>query len=249
MKQLISLLLLTCIGIQGVAQTESINLAEGVSLEMVLVQGGSFQMGSNEGNKDNRPAHEVQLDDFYIGKFELTQDQWMALMGYNPSQIACGRCPVNDMSWEQLQDFLKNLNDKTSKKFRMTTEAEWEYAAQGGKLSKGYIYSGSNELAEVAWLDFNGNNQQHEVGQLKPNELGLYDMNGNAWELCEDWYSPKFYPGNQPKNPVNTKPAKYRVSRGGSWMSPSKYCFRWARNTDHPHHKRGNGGFRLVMEP
>lgn len=248
MKQLITLSFLCFIGNKAVAQTETFTLAEGVTLEMVLVEGGSFMMGSDDGNRDNRPAHRVQLDDFHIGKFELTQDQWVALMGTNPSQIACGRCPVNNMSWEQLQDFLKKLSEKTGKNFRLPTEAEWEYAAQGGKKSKRFLYSGSNDIAEVGWLNFNSGNQQHEVGQLKPNELGIYDMNGNAWELCEDWYDPKFYPGNRPKNPLNTAPAKYRVSRGGSWMSPSKYCLLYARNNDHPHHKRGNGGFRVVMK-
>lgn len=275
MKHLITLTLLCIIGNQAAAQIETFTLAEGVTLEMVLVEGGSFMMGSSDGNRDNRPEHRVQLDDFHIGKFELTQDQWVALMGSNPSRIPCGRCPVNDMSWEQLQEFLNKLSERTGRKFRLPTEAEWEYAAQGGKQTQGFLYSGSNDLAEVAWLNFNGGDQQHEVGQLKPNELGLYDMNGNAWELCEDWYdpkiynrktglydmdgnavelyedwyAPKFYTGDPPKNPVNTTPAKYRVSRGGSWMSPSKYCFRWARNNDHPHHRRGNGGFRVVMQP
>lgn len=249
MKRFITLSLLCAIGNKATAQTETFDLAEGVTLEMVLVEGGLFMMGSNEGKKDNRPAHEVSLNDFHIGKFELTQDQWVALMGYNPSQAACGNCPVNDMSWDQLQDFLKKLSEKTGKKFRLPTEAEWEYAAQGGKLTKGFLYSGSNELTEVGWLKMNGNDQQHEVGQLKPNELGLYDMNGNAWELCEDWYDPKFYARSLAENPVNTNPSTYRVSRGASWMSPSEYCFRWARNNDHPHHRRGNGGFRVVMVP
>jgi len=249
MKHLITLSLLCIIGYKAAAQTEIFILAEGVTLEMVLVEGGSFMMGSNEGNRDNRPAHGVYLDYFFIGKFELTQEQWTAIMGYNPSQFACMKCPVNDMSWEQLQDFLQKLSERTGRKFRLPTEAEWEYAAQGGKKTQGFLYSGSNDLAEVGWLKFNGNDRQHEVGQLKPNELGLYDMNGNAWELCEDWYDPKFYTRSEAKNPVNTKPAKYRVSRGASWMSPSKYCFRWARNNDHPHHRRGNGGFRVVMAP
>jgi formylglycine-generating enzyme required for sulfatase activity len=116
MKQLITLSLLCFIGNKAVAQTETFTLAEGITLEMVLVEGGSFMMGSDDGNRDNRPAHRVQLDDFHIGKFELTQDQWVAVMGSNPSQIPCGRCPVNDMSWEQLQDFLKKLSEKTGKK-------------------------------------------------------------------------------------------------------------------------------------
>lgn len=206
-------------------------------------------MGSDEEKKDARPAHEVELSDFFIGKFEFTQAQWIAIMGENPSELECMNCPVNDMSWEQLMEMIKKLNQLTGRKFRLPTEAEWEYAAQGGNQTKGFLYSGSNNIEEVAWLKPNGGDQQHEVGQLKPNELGLYDMNGNAWELCQDWYDKKFYQRSPNKNPVNETPTKYRVSRGASWMSPAHYCERHYRNTDHPHHKRGNGGFRLVMEP
>ena len=247
MRVALTISLLTFFGCRAAGQTELIPLNDTLQLEMIWVEGGTYIMGSDEGNRDNRPAHSVQLDDFHIGKFELTQDQWVVLMGQNPSQVACGRCPVNNMSWEQLQAFLQKLSEKTSRKFRLPTEAEWEYAALGGKLSNGYIYSGSNNLTDVGWLKLNGGDGQHVVGQLKPNELGLYDMNGNVWELCEDWYDPKFYDRSETKNPVNTTPAKYRVSRGASWMSPSKYCLRWARNNDHPHHRRGNGGLRVVM--
>ncbi len=230
------------------AQTEIIQLNDSIHLEMVFVQGGTFIMGTDEGTKDARPTHEVNLTDFHIGTFELTQEQWMAVSGYNPSELPCMKCPVNDMSWKQLMEFIGKLNEGTAKTFRLPTEAEWEYAAQGGKQSKGYLFSGSNNIEEVAWLKTNGGDQQHEVGQLKPNELGLYDMNGNAWELCQDWYDPKYYQRSPQDNPVNTKEAKYRVSRGASWMSGADYCQRWHRNIDHWHHNRGNGGFRLVME-
>jgi formylglycine-generating enzyme required for sulfatase activity len=249
MKKFATIMFVSLFGAAASAQDWTFTLEEGVSVEMVFVEGGTFTMGNNKGKKADRPEHQVQLDDFYIGMFEVTQNEWTALMGLNPSSIACGRCPVNDMTYDQIQQFVQKLSDRTGRKFRLPTEAEWEFAAQGGKKSKGFLYAGSNDLAEVGWLKFNGNDQQHEVGKLKPNELGLYDMNGNAWELCEDWYDPKFYARSETNNPVNTKPAKYRVSRGASWMSPAEYCYRWARNNDHPHHRRGNGGFRLVMEP
>ena len=242
----ISLLL---IGQLTFAQNEIIQLNDSVQLEMVFVEGGPFIMGSNDGKKDARPSHQVELSDFYIGKFEFTQQQWIAISGDEPSEISCMNCPVNDFSWAQLTQMIGKLNEMTKRKFRLPTEAEWEYAAQGGQKTKGFLYSGSNNIAEVAWTKDTGNDQQHEVGQLKPNELGLYDMNGNAWELCEDWYDKKFYQRSPKKNPVNTTVAKYRVSRGASWMSPAYYCERHYRNTDHPHHKRGNGGFRIVMEP
>ena len=231
------------------AQTQTIQLNDSTKLEMVFVEGGTFTMGNDEGKKDARPAHEVSLNDYYIGKFEFKQEQWIAVTGHNPSEISCMKCPANDFSWGQLTDFIAKLNELTGKTFRLPTEAEWEYAAQGGKQTKGYLYSGSNNIEEVAWLKDNGNDQQHEVGLLKPNELGLYDMNGNAWELCQDWYDKKFYQRSPKDNPVNTKEAKYRVSRGASWMSGANYCQRWFRNIDHWHHKRGNGGFRIVMEP
>lgn len=231
------------------AQTEIFQLNDSVKLEMILVEGGTFIMGNDDGRKDARPAHDVSLAAFYIGKFEFTQEQWMAVAGSNPSETSCMKCPANDMSWEQLTDFIKKLNKLTGKTFRLPTEAEWEYAAQGGKLTKGYLYSGSNFVEEVAWLKANGSDMQHEVGLLQPNELGLYDMNGNAWELCQDWYDKKFYQRSPQETPVNLEKAKYRVSRGASWMSEANYCQRWYRNIDHWHHKRGNGSFRLVMEP
>lgn len=249
MKPHLTLILLSAISSQVLAQMQVFDLKEGVPLEMVFVEGGTFVMGNDKGKADARPAHKVTLRDFHIGKFEVTQAQWTALMDINPSRIACANCPVNDMSWDQLQEFIERLNKRTGKKFRLPTEAEWEYAAQGGKHSKNYRYSGGDSLPELGWLDFNSGARAHPVGLLKPNELGLYDMNGNVWELCEDWYDPKYYKRSPTENPVNTKPAKYRVSRGASWMSPAHYCQRNYRNNDHPHHKRGNGGFRLVMDP
>ncbi len=236
---------------KGQAPINTIEVSCGeVTTEMVFVKGGQFEMGDNSGKKDAKPVHLVSLSDFYIGKFEVTQEFWTSIMGYNPSEKTdCPQCPVNDMTWEQTQDFITELNKCTSKQFRLPTEAEWEYAAQGGQGSKGFTYSGSNSIDSVAWLKDNASEKLHEVGQLKPNELDLYDMNGNAWELCEDWYSNSFYENSPANNPVNTAVNKYRVSRGASWMSPAKYCERSARNIDHPHHKRGNGGIRLVMEP
>lgn len=248
MKIISALLVLLSSLLSIKAQTTIVQLNDTVELKMVFVEGGEFTMGIDDEKKDAHPAHEVSLDDFHIGKFEFTQEQWIVVTGFNPSEIPCMKCPVNNFSWDQLMELISKLHAHTGKTFRLPTEAEWEYAAQGGKHTKGFLFSGSDSIEEVAWIKTNGSDRQHEVGLLKPNELGLYDMNGNAWELCQDWYDKKFYQHSPNMNPVNKEKAKYRVSRGASWMSPAHYCKKWFRNNDHPHHKRGNGGFRLVME-
>mgnify|MGYP001804168081 CR=1 FL=1 len=171
---------------------------ESISENMVFVKGGTFNMGSNDGRDIEKPLHEVQVGDFYIGKYEVTQAQWRRIMGNSPSSFNnCDDCPIESVSWNDIQRFLKKLRKQTGQKYRLPTEAEWEYAARGGNKSKGFTYAGSNALADVAWYDSNSGNKTQPVGQKAPNELGIYDMSGNVWEWCTDWYG-EYYHTNNP---------------------------------------------------
>ena len=187
--------------------------------EMVFVQGGTFQMGSNDYDSE-KPIHSVTLNGFYIGKYEITQKQWRDVMGSDLPELifkGCDDCPVESVSWNDVQEFLQKLNAKTGKKYRLPTEAEWEFAARGGIQSKGYKYSGSNTLDNVAWNTSNSSNKTHTVGTKQANELGVFDMSGNVWEWCSDWYSEKYYRKSPNTNPTGASSGDYRVIRGGSW--------------------------------
>jgi formylglycine-generating enzyme required for sulfatase activity len=224
-------------------------LAQIAEPEMVFVEGGTFEMGTNSGTNKEQPVHKVTLNSFSIGKYEITQDQWVAVMGSNPATFnTCGKCPVEQATPADIDTFIAKLNALTGKKYRLPTEAEWEYAATGGKKSKGFTYPGSNNLDEVAWNVNNAQGTTHPVGALKPNELGLYDMAGNVWELCSDWFAGNYYKHSPADNPLNTKKALFRVVRGGSWKSASERCYNQARNVNSRHHHTSNMGFRLVLE-
>jgi formylglycine-generating enzyme required for sulfatase activity len=217
--------------------------------DMVLVEGGTYAMGSNTGVKNERPVHNITLNTFYIAKYETTQQLWQQVMGTNPSYFKnCPSCPVEEITPGQVDEFIDKLNEITGKHYRLPTEAEWEYAAMGGNKTKGYRYSGSDSLFDVAWTRDNGDNKTHMVGLLKPNELGLYDMSGNVWELCADWWNPNYYKKTGSSNPVNTKPAVFRCARGGSWRSGEERCYNKARNRNVPDHHKQNCGFRLVLD-
>jgi len=214
--------------------------------EMVFVQGGTFKMGSNEGINDGKPVHSVTLSSFEIGKYEVTQAQWKAIMGYNPSNFKGDDLPVENVSWDDVQDFLQKLNVKTGKKYRLPTEAEWEFAARGGNKSKGYTYSGSNTLNDVAWLSDNSNSKTHVVGSLKANELDIYDMSGNVWEWCSDWYDENYYKNSPTQNPKGPNNGDTRVLRGGSWYFNSDVCRVANRIRYFPTGRDGYGGFRVA---
>ncbi len=188
---------------------------------MVKVPGGSFNRGCDEQRDgdcqdDEKPVHSVTLSTFEIGRYEITQAQWQAVMGDNPSHFKdCGsNCPVENVSWNDIQTFLQKLNKMTGKTYRLPTEAEWEFAARGGNSSQGYRYSGSNNLDKVAWYWENANGKTHPVGGKIKNELGLYDMSGNVREWCADGYDENYYANSPSKNPRGTS----RVLRGGSWV-------------------------------
>ena len=207
---------------------------------MVRVAGGTFMMGSpaSEKGRDDECQHQVPVSSFSIGKYEVTQAQWRAVMGTNPSNFkGCDDCPVEQVSWNDVQSFIKKLKEKTGKTYRLPTEAEWEYAARGGNKSKGFLYAGSSNLGNVAWYVDNSGSRTHAVGGKSPNELGLYDMSGNVWEWCQDIYKP--YPGC-------SRTEEGRVSRGGSWDHSSYNCRAAARDYDVP--DGGFVGFRLALQ-
>ncbi|MBI5205372.1 MAG: SUMF1/EgtB/PvdO family nonheme iron enzyme [Nitrospirae bacterium] len=220
-------------------------------IEMVYVKGGCYQMG------ESYNAHEVCLDDFYIGKYEVTQGQWKAIMGNNPSYFKdCGdNCPVEQVSWSDAQDFIRKFNNKSGKNYRLPTEAEWEYSARsGGKNEKYSGTSNESELADYAWYYKNSGNKTHPVGQKKPNGLGLYDMSGNVWEWVNDWYDSDYFKNSPKNNPTGPSSGKDRVLRGGSWFGDTGYLVATYRFRYDPA-ERGIGdsfffdyflGFRLV---
>lgn len=241
------LLPLFCLITTAYAQVSVSN--DTVQSEMVWVEGGSFEMGSNAGEKNEQPTHTVLLNDYYIGKHEVTQALWRKVMGDNPSYFKdCEECPVEEVSPERVEDFLNKLNQRTGKRYCLPTEAEWEYAALGGNKSKGYRYSGSDSLFEVGWIKDIAEERTHPVGRKQPNELGLYDMSGNVWELCRDWWDAGYYKQSPNANPVNDKKALFKVVRGGSWRSEEDRCYSKARNRNVYDHHKQNCGFRLVLD-
>ena len=239
---------------EGKTATISATLKKGFDfgdIEMVFVKGGMFTMGAtseqgSDADSDETPTHSVTLSDFYIGKYEVTQAQWRAVMGNNPSYFKGDNLPVECVSWNDIQKFIKKLNAQTGKNFRLPTEAEWEYAARGGNQSRGYKYSGSNDRNN-AWYKDNSSSKTHPVGQKQPNELGIYDMSGNVWEWCQDWYGS--YSSSSQTNPTGPSSGSYRVLRGGSWYSNARYCRVSSRDGYRADISINSYGFRLVCSP
>ena len=222
----------------------------GVTFKMIEVKGGSFMMGSAQdafgAESDEFPMHKATVDDFHIAETEVTQELWLAVMGSNPSGYTDNaQLPVESVTWFDCQNFIEKLNQLTGEKFRMPTEAEWEYAARGGRNSKGYLYSGSDTLAIVGWYKDNAEERPHKVKQLVPNELGIYDMSGNIWEWCSDWQAD--YTAEDAINPQGPEQGRTRIVRGGSWLVDAAVCRSADRSSGAP---RGGGcivGLRLAM--
>ncbi len=213
----------------------------GVSFEMIQVEGDIYQMGSAD---LYHAVHLVKLNNFYIGKFEVSQALWKAVMGKNPSYNKGDNLPVESVSWKKCQEFITKLNTLTGMNFRLPTEAEWEFAARGGKYSQKFKYSGSNHLDEVAWYNKNSGNNLHNVGSKKPNELGIYDMSGNVFELCSDWYNLR-YDQRYQENPRGPETGKERVARGGCYMLDERRCHSSERHSFSS--KSCLIGFRLAL--
>ena len=224
---------------------------DGVLFNMVRVDGGTFQMGAtseqgSDADSDEKPAHQVTLSSYYIGETEVTQELWEAVMGSNPSKFKGTKHPVEQVSWNDCQDFIRKLNAKTGRQFRLPTEAEWEYAARGGGKSQGYKYSGSNTIDDVAWYTKTTNGEgTRDVKTKQANELGLYDMSGNVREWCEDWYSA--YSSSSQSDPKGPSSGSYRVLRGGSWGLNAWLCRVSVRFNFTPGSSGDGLGLRLAL--
>ena len=253
--------------------------------EMVFVEGGTYQMGSEE-SYDTEPVHTVSVDDFYIGKYEITNAQFCAFLNdYGSDKVKSGKyagqtmitysnirfdgehdfgihkegnhwvpakgyeeTPVIYVTWYGANEYCKWLSEKTGKHYRLPTEAEWEFAARGGNKSHGYKFSGGNDIDEVAWYLFNTDNPK-PVGTKKPNELGIYDMSGNVWELCYDWYDENYYRNSPRYNPQGPETGEYHVERGGSYDTPLRYCTVYARGGLYHSESKWKQGFRVARTP
>lgn len=226
------------------------------SFEMIPVESGTFLMGAQKdlSERDNydeyaypieSPVHSVTINAYYIGKFEVTQAQWFAAMGNNPSSVQGDNLPVENITWEQVQEFITRLNQMSGKNFRLPTEAEWEFAAKGGKKTNNYKYSGFSVLAACGWYYSNSESTIHEIGSKYPNELGIYDMSGNVREWCNDWFAN--YPTYAENNPQGPSSGNLKINRGGSWTTSAINCRNSYRHTDFPNEASNDLGFRLAL--
>ena len=238
--------------------------AFGLNMRMIYVEGGTFTMGctSEQGgdcDSDESPNRRTTVNSFYMGMLEVTQSQWEKVMGTsvyqqrnkaNPEWPMEGTGPDYPMyyvSWEEAKEFCARLSRQTGKTYRLPTEAEWEYAARGGKKAEGTKYSGSNYLGSVAWYTDNSSSSTHPCGTKQANALGIYDMSGNVLEWCEDWYGN--YLSYDTNNPKGASSGQYRVLRGGSWYNSASYCRVASRDYNTPDNRGGDGGFRVVLVP
>lgn len=234
---------------QSVPRSRDVIIQELIN-NMVLVGTGTYTMGATIEQKldewaNETPAHQVTIASFYINKYEVTQEEWQAVMGNNPASFTGLKHPVEQVSWNDSQEFLKKLNSLTGRNFRLPTEAEWEYAARGGNRSNGTKYSGSENLNDVAWYNDNSNGATHDVGTKQPNELGLYDFCGNVREWCQDRFGS--YNSYSQINPKGASSGSNRVYRGGSWDNTARFCRVSNRDFYTQDYKSDNLGLRLVL--
>ncbi|HUI30615.1 MAG TPA: formylglycine-generating enzyme family protein [Candidatus Acidoferrales bacterium] len=229
------------------------------SIGMVYVTGGTFQMGSNSGYSDQRPVHSVTLSNFYIGKYIVTQKEWRDVVQWkqgsstsplmpDPSYFKGDNLPVEQVDWNEVQTWISYLNEKEgTTNYRLPTEAEWEYAARGGNRTKGYVFSGSDNADDVAWHDSNAGGRTHAVGTKLPNELGIYDMSGDVWEWCSDFYGGP-YSNKSQYDPTGATNGESRILRGGSWSNINSVCVCTFRYPDYPINRYAVYGFRIAKD-
>jgi len=256
MKKIMLLVAALMVSYIGFSQTD-------MGMQMIFVKGASFFMGSDDphfhdAEYDNeRPVHRVSIGSYYIGKTEVTNAQWRKVMGVFPPAYNgvdydnkdCENCPVVKVSWDDVHEFIRKLNEKfPNKHYRLPTETEWEYAARGGKYTNNYLYSGSNKISEVSW---NGKSKgtTHEVAQKKANEIGIFDMSGNVLEWCSDWYGEDYYSKTVDEiDPKGPKTGAKRVLRGGSYFDDDITCRTTYRSRFPPDTRQWNIGFRLALD-
>ena len=243
------------------SRTNFTETAYGMSMKMIWVDGGTFKMGSKNGESYERPVHDVTLDGYWIAETEVTQAQWEAVMGttiqqqrekseYDWGLVGVGdNYPMYYVNYDEAKEFCSRLSSATGRKYTLPTEAQWEYAARGGKGATTYTYSGSNSFGSVAWYDGNSGDSTHPVKGKTPNQLGLYDMSGNVYEWCLDYYDSNYYSSSPKTNPSNRSRSDYRVVRGGSWRSSESGCRVASRGFDFPSSRDGYSGFRVVIVP
>ena len=229
------------------------NYTNSIGMEFVLIPSGSFMMGADQESEpadgDEEPRHPVTISKaFYLGKFEVTQSQWVAVMGDNPSEFKGDNMPVDSVSWDDAQAFLQKLNQmEGTDKYRLPTEAEWEYAARAGTESTYSFGNDTADLGDYAWYDENSGGVTHPVGQKKSNPWGLFDMHGNVAEWVQDWYAQSYQP-DQSIDPQGNPYGRYRVMRGGCWDYPDWYCRSSDRAAAPPDFRTNPHGFRVVLE-
>ena len=230
--------------INKISNSNKNEIINNFTLKMILIQGGLFNMGSNNGNFDEKPIHTVSISSFYMATTEVTQELWNLFMDINPSNFKGDNLPVENVSWIDCQTFILKLNKFTGNEYRLPTEAEWEFAAKGGIYGSFFNYSGSNFIDDVGWCDANSQNITHPVAQKAANKLGLFDMSGNVSEWCSDWLGN--YKNYEETNPSGPSTGTYRAFRGGGYILNEQCCRVSRRSGDLPESRYFSLGFRLV---
>ena len=227
-------------------------ITNSIGMELVLIPAGSFRMGGDkkleQAEDHETPRHIVKISNtFYMGKYEVTQSQWSEIMNNNPSEFKEDIRPVERVTWNDVQEFIQQLNNKEeTNKYRLPTEAEWEYAARADTEST-YCFSGDIQiLSQYAWYRKNSAGKTHPIGQLKPNAWGLYDIHGNVHEWCQDWFDKNYYSQSPSNSPLGPSSGLAKVSRGGDWGNEDWYCRCASRSLSSPNRRSNRLGFRLV---